>query len=390
MPCTSKSTGCDRRGRYWYRFRAGRGRARRPHAHGAGRRRDVDGCGSRSPRASIGSRATSRRYRHMVREDLDLVVHLGDYIYEDGPRRIPSRAHRRPGDHDARRLPQALRALPHATPICRRRTPRFRSSSRGTITRSTTTTPTIAPEDGRRGEPFLRRRAARLSGLLRAHAAARGATSARPGDAALSAPRTTASWREFLVLDTRQYRTPQPCGDDARRALRRRARSARHDPRRRAGALAASIALDKSPARWNVLAQQVHDGAGRCRRRPGRRVLDGQVGTAIRPTRTARRSSSSRARRPSNPVVLTGDIHSNWVCDVKAGSARPESADRRHRVRRHVDHAPAATVRRMPPRVAGVPAREPAREVLQRPARLRLLHRDADDAGTPTTASSPS
>ncbi len=22
-------------------------------------------------------------------------------------------------------------------------------------------------------------------------------------------------------------------------------------------------------------------------------------------------------RRPSNPVVLTGDIHSNWVCDLK-------------------------------------------------------------------------
>jgi len=28
-------------------------------------------------------------------------------------------------------------------------------------------------------------------------------------------------------------------------------------------------------------------------------------------------SSSSARRRPSNPVVLTGDIHSNWVNDLK-------------------------------------------------------------------------
>jgi alkaline phosphatase D len=31
-------------------------------------------------------------------------------------------------------------------------------------------------------------------------------------------------------------------------------------------------------------------------------------------------------RRPSNPVVLTGDIHSNWVNDLKADFADPSSA----------------------------------------------------------------
>ena len=31
-------------------------------------------------------------------------------------------------------------------------------------------------------------------------------------------------------------------------------------------------------------------------------------------------------RKPSNPVVLTGDIHSHWVCDVKQDPRRPESA----------------------------------------------------------------
>jgi alkaline phosphatase D len=31
-------------------------------------------------------------------------------------------------------------------------------------------------------------------------------------------------------------------------------------------------------------------------------------------------------RRPSNPVVITGDIHSSWVCDLKADFAEPSSA----------------------------------------------------------------
>ena len=31
-------------------------------------------------------------------------------------------------------------------------------------------------------------------------------------------------------------------------------------------------------------------------------------------------------RKPSNPVVLTGDIHSNWVTDLKADFDKAESA----------------------------------------------------------------
>jgi alkaline phosphatase D len=31
-------------------------------------------------------------------------------------------------------------------------------------------------------------------------------------------------------------------------------------------------------------------------------------------------------RKPSNPVVLTGDIHSNWVADLKIDFADPKSA----------------------------------------------------------------
>jgi alkaline phosphatase D len=30
-------------------------------------------------------------------------------------------------------------------------------------------------------------------------------------------------------------------------------------------------------------------------------------------------------RKPSNPIVLTGDIHSNWVCDLKSDFDRADS-----------------------------------------------------------------
>jgi alkaline phosphatase D len=33
-----------------------------------------------------------------------------------------------------------------------------------------------------------------------------------------------------------------------------------------------------------------------------------------------------RDRKPSNPVVITGDIHSNWAADIKADFNNPGSA----------------------------------------------------------------
>ena len=80
-------------------------------------------------------------------------------------------------------------------------------------------------------------------------------------------------------------------------------------------------------------------------------------------------------RRVPNPVVLTGDIHSNWVNDLRVDDREARDARRRDRVRRHVDlqrrqRDPDAA------RACDVAARrEPLRPVPQRPARLRPLHR---------------
>ena len=157
---------------YWYRFRAGgRGEPGRPHAHRARPpRAPSSGCGSRSPRASSTSRATSRAYRHMAEDDLDLVVFLGDYIYESSWGQRPRAPARRRRSRHARRLPQPLRAVQDRSRPAARARRAVPGSSPGTITRSTTTTPTTARSISIRDVPAAARR--RLPGVLRAHAAA--------------------------------------------------------------------------------------------------------------------------------------------------------------------------------------------------------------------------
>ena len=56
----------------------------RPHAHDAGRStRHPQSCGLPLPRVSTTKTGYYTAYEHMAKDDLDLVFHLGDYIYED-------------------------------------------------------------------------------------------------------------------------------------------------------------------------------------------------------------------------------------------------------------------------------------------------------------------
>ena len=97
---------------------------------------------------------------HLAQEDLDLVFHLGDYIYEYGTPERSVRPLVGPEITTLARLPRALRALSHRSGSAGRARRRARSSSPGTTTRSTTTTPTSTRKTTRRVAAFLRRRAA--------------------------------------------------------------------------------------------------------------------------------------------------------------------------------------------------------------------------------------
>jgi alkaline phosphatase D len=73
--------------------------------------------------------------------------------------------------------------------------------------------------------------------------------------------------------------------------------------------------LDRSRATWNVPAQQVM--MAQVDRQPGADELfnmDQWAGYVVERNRLL---SFLQRRRPANPIVLTGDIHSNWVADLK-------------------------------------------------------------------------
>jgi phosphodiesterase/alkaline phosphatase D-like protein len=131
---------------------------------------------------------------------------------------------------------------------------------------------------------------------------------------------------ELNLLDTRQYRDDQPCGADGHGGGRVVTCPERVDPRRtilgdhqRRWLLGG---LDRSQARWNVLAQQVvmaeldlHPGPGRSW------WSDAWDGYAADRDRILRFLWD---RQPANPVVLTGDIHAFLVNDLQLPGRGPD------------------------------------------------------------------
>ena len=246
---------------YWYRFRAGG--ATSP----VGRTRTAPAAAATPARLRFAFASCQHyehgyyaAYRHMAPDELDLVVHVGDYIYESvvGPR---SRAQATAPTSRTRSTNTATATrCTRATPICRPRTPRSRGSSRGTITRSTTTTRTTAR---RSSTPPSSSCAARrgLPGLLRAHAAA---AALRPRGPDMRLYARVGYGRLVALPRARRPPVPRPPGLPAAGPRRQQRRSAtcpeRLDPAltmlgatQERGCTRVSAA---SPARWNVIAQQ--------------------------------------------------------------------------------------------------------------------------------------
>ena len=125
------------------------------------------------------------------------------------------------------------------------------------------------------------------------------------------------------ILDTRQYRSDQADGDGSK------PRGAENlDPKRVLMGTAQEKwlldGLDRSPARWNVIAQQIimtqfarHSSAGDAFN------MDAWDGYPVERSRLMR---FLEQRKPRNPVVISGDSHTNLISDLKADFDKPSSA----------------------------------------------------------------
>jgi alkaline phosphatase D len=125
----------------------------------------------------------------------------------------------------------------------------------------------------------------------------------------------------FHLLDTRQYRSDQGCGDGYRDCPEA------GDPARSiTGAEQEKWLLNgfrRSDARWDVLGQQVFFGQRDNNSGPATVVsMDSWDGYAASRDRITRGWLSAGVR---NPVVLTGDVHAHWADDLKLDYADPTS-----------------------------------------------------------------
>jgi alkaline phosphatase D len=263
-------------------------------------------------------------YRHLADEDVDLVVHLGDYIYEYGvgsggvrDATVPDSFAEECFTLDRYRLQHSLYKTDQDLQEVHRLFPWMVTWDDHEVDNDYSG---IFPEFENTSPEFLARRAAAYQAYFENMPVP---VSAQPkkGGVQLYRRLKYGDIADFNLLDTRQYRTDNPCGDGEQAPC-----DAGFDP-------AATMTgdeqerwlvrgLDRSRARWNVIAQGVlmgqlkHDADG------GRFWNDSWDGWPGQRARLLGRIADAEVR---NPVVITGDWHSTFVNDLKADYANPDA-----------------------------------------------------------------
>lgn len=299
---------------YWYRFRAG----------------DVDspvGCTrtmpveNSTPDAMRFAYASCQHfesghytaYKHMAEEPLDLVFHLGDYIYESAGK--SGRVRKHVGKEITSLNNYRVRHSQYKTdPLLQRMHAKcpwvvtwddheLDNDCAGEFCQDTDVSPA----------EFLIRRANAYQAYYEMMPLRSSSLPSGP-NMRIYRPISFGRLAEFFVLDTRQYRTDQPYDgkqhaiDDV--VMSKQATILGKDQRHWL-----QSSLVKSESKWNVLAQQVMMA-----------MVDRKVGekqeysmekwTGYAHERIGLMDFIAR-RQVQNPIVLTGDIHSNWACDLR-------------------------------------------------------------------------
>jgi alkaline phosphatase D len=306
---------------YWYQFSAGTelspvGRTRTfPRAQS-----DVDRLRFAIASCQHFEAGLYTAYQHMAEEDLDLVMHLGDYIYEN------------PGN------PKAIRTHVGGELMTvddyRNRYAQYRSDPALQAVHALFPFLVIwddhevdndyaglYQEAGHPIEQFALRRAAAYKAYYE-HMPLRRASVPQGALLQLYRPFTYGKLATISMLDTRQYRTDQPCASVVSAPC-----AATTDPR--ATLLGSSQErwlmnrLDRSRSDWNFIAQQIPMAKLDRFAGPERRYsMDKWDGYEASRTRLLNFLAN---KKPSNPVTLAGDVHNNWVNDIRVNVDDPKT-----------------------------------------------------------------
>ncbi|WP_311223333.1 MULTISPECIES: alkaline phosphatase D family protein [unclassified Acidovorax] len=280
-------------------------------------------------------------YRHLLDEELDLVLFLGDYIYEYAmPRKPPATALVR-----THTLPVAATLADFRDRYALYRTDEHLQAAHRACPWIVTWDDHEVQNDyaglggiGAAGDFLVRRNAGYQAFYenmpLRASALQRGLAGLGTLDAVRVHERH--AWGPLMnvhVLDTRQYRDRQACrapGSASEGPVSPQRCAELRDPARSMlGAqqerwLAQGIAQDAaSGVRWSVLAQQTLFSQRNSRQAPQESFSSDTWGGY--PASRQRVLDAVRSARPRNTVFVGGDIHQNCVCRVLADFSDPGS-----------------------------------------------------------------
>ncbi|MGI5212115.1 alkaline phosphatase D family protein [Plantactinospora sp. CA-290183] len=304
--------------RYHYRFRAG------AEISPAGRTRTAPADRSRPDRLRFAFASCQdyqagayTAHRHLAEEDLAFVAFLGDYIYESRPNTAAYRVHEGADE-------------PYSLTDYRNRHAQYKTDP--DLQASHAAFPWIVtlddheldnnwadeiPQDPAQQTPeaFRARRRAALQAYYE-HMPLRRSALPRGLDLRLYRRLRFGDLASVHVLDTRQYRSDQPAtlaeaenpalsitGPEQERWLVHGTRT--------------------SGSRWNLLANQVMWASNDRTAGPERTYdLDNWDGYRVQRRRLLEYFGSGQV---DNPVVLTGDRHCTWVCDLKPDFDDPAS-----------------------------------------------------------------
>ncbi|GLZ04636.1 alkaline phosphatase [Actinomadura sp. NBRC 104412] len=314
---------------YWYRFRVGN------HVSPVGRALTATRPDSLGPDLLMAFVSCSQyehglftAYRRLAEEHPDLILHLGDYQYEyragvytipggnvrdhAGPETVTLATYRQ--RHAQYKSDPDLQAAHQAAPwLVVWDDHETENNWAGDIPEANSDTPDPAA--------FRERRAAAFKAYYENMPLRRGSVPHGP-DMQLYRRVRWGRLVNFHMLDTRQYRDDQACGDGYKDC------PAAVDPARSiTGEAQEKWLLDgfrRSAARWDILGQQVFftqrdNNAGPLKVTS----MDSWDGYVASRNRITKGWVDAGVR---NAVVLTGDVHAHWAADIKADFDDPDSA----------------------------------------------------------------
>jgi alkaline phosphatase D len=321
---------------YFYRFRAGDaespvGRARTLPAPGA----DVAQLRFANAGCQGWEGGFYTAWRRIAEENFDFVFHYGDYIYEYG--RYTLDRNNRPV---ARAMPEGFGSSCINLLDYRRRYSLYKSDPDLQAAHASCVflpsfddhevTDNWAADTDPKNTPaaaFLFRRAAAFQAWYE-HMPVRRTLLPRGPDLLAYRPFSFGNLMDMAVLDTRQFRSKQPCGDGFKANCKEAdepSRSMTGEPQERWLA----ERLRSTQATWQVLAQQVlfapmdwHSFSWAGTQDADAGDMDGWDGATAARNRVL---DMFRAMPAANPVVLTGDAHMALALELKDNPKDPNS-----------------------------------------------------------------